>query len=218
MILKAALPLFSSLPSVSEAPAVSEMKFRLRLPRLSPEARLRRAARRGGPVVLGSPAVPYEPDGRSPLAALEGIEGLEIAIVTRSPEIVRELALLADLDRRCSVTVDLIVPAGDAVLAWKLEPDGPAPRERLDAVARLAAEGIAVRVLCPLVAGANDGEPALRKLLAAAREAGAWDVGALPASRPRFLPSLRPQDGDGGATFRRLRLEYGFPRQMAGRG
>jgi DNA repair photolyase len=218
MILKAALPLFSSLPSVPEAPAVSDVKFRLRLPRLSPEARLRRAARRGGPVTLGSPAVPYEPAGRSPLAALEGTEGLEIAIVTRSPEIARELELLADLDRRCSVTVDLIVPAADAVLAWKLEPDGPAPRERLEAVARLAAEGIAVRVLCPMMAGVNDGEAALRRLLAAARDAGAWDVGALPASRHRLLPSLRPGIGDGGATFRRLRLEYGFPREMPGRG
>jgi DNA repair photolyase len=185
MILKAVLPLLHSLSSVS------------------PEARLRRAARRGGPIALGTPAEPYEPAGRSPLAALKSAEGLEIAVVTRSPEITRELALLADLDRRCSVTVDLLVPTADTA--------------RLEAVARLAAEGIAIRVLCPLVAGVNDGEAALRKLFTAARDAGAWDVRSLPAPGNRLLRSLR-SEGTDGATFRRLRLEYGFPREMPGRG
>lgn len=213
MILKATLPLLSPLSS-AETPA----RLRLLLPRVAPATRLRRAARRGGPIVLGSPVVPYEPAGRSPLAVLEGIEGLEIAIVTRSPEIVRELELLVELDRRSAVTVDLIVPTADAVLSWKLEPDGRAPRERLEAVTRLAAEGITVRVLCPLAAGVNDGEAALRKLLGAARDAGAWDVRSLPDRRSRLLPSLRSAAGDGAATFRRLRLEYGFPREIPGRG
>jgi DNA repair photolyase len=183
MILEATLPLLHSLSSVS------------------PEARLRRAARRGRPVALGTPAVPYEPAGRSPLAALKNAEGLEIAVVTRSPEITRELELLADLDRRCSVTVDLLMPIADAAL--------------LEAAARLAAEGIASRVLCPLVAGVNDGEASLRKLVAAAREAGAWDVRFLPAPGNRLLRSRKKADG---ATFRRLRLEYGFPRETPGRG
>ena len=191
MILKATLPLLSPrfpLFTVSDD-----------------SARLLRAARRGGPVALGTPDAPYEPAGRSPLAALEGVEGLEVTVVTRSAEIATELDLLADLDRRCSVTVEMVVPATDPVLAWKLE-----------AVSRLAAEGIAVRVLCPLVAGATDGEPALRKLLGAARDAGAWDVRdfAAPGSRPRL--SLRRKTADD--TFLRLRLEYGFPRQMTGRG
>ncbi len=205
MILKAALPLLSPF-AAAEAPP----RLRLHLPRLSPEARLRRAAARGGPVALGTPAAPYEPAGRSPLAVLEGCEELEVAVVTRSPEIVRELPLLVDLDRRCSVRVDLMVPADDAVLAWKL---------KLEAVARLAAEGIAVRVLCPLVAGVNDGEACLRELLASARDAGAWDVRPSPAPRNRFLARLRAKPGAGaGATFRRLRLEHGFPRGIAGRG
>lgn len=194
MILKATFPLLSPLFPVSVVSAASEHS-----------ARLQRAARRGGPVALGTPAAPYEPAGRSPLAALEGIDGLEITVVTRSPEIVRELDLLADLDRRCFVTVEMMASVTDPVLAWKLE-----------AVARLAAEGIAVRVLCPQAAGADDGEAALRKLLAAAREAGAWDVRALAAPRKRL--SLRPKATDTLTTFRRLRLEYGFPREMAGRG
>jgi len=200
MILKATLPLLFPLSSVAESPTRIR---RLRLPRVSPETRLRRAALRGGPVTLGTPAAPYEPDGCSPLTALEGIEGLEISVVTRSPKIVNEIDLLADLDRRCSVTVDLLAPAAG---------------KGLEPVARLAAEGIAVRVLCPLTAGGDEGEPALRKLLAAAREAGACDVRPLPSSGNRLLSHLRPKPGTGGATFRRLRLEYGFPRQMPGRG
>jgi DNA repair photolyase len=191
MILKATFPLLSPLFPVSAASEDS--------------AQLLRAARRGGPVALGTPAAPYEPTGRSPLAVLEGFDGLEVTVVTRSPEIAGELLLLAELDRRCSVTVEMMVPAADPVLAWKLE-----------AVARLAAEGIAVRVLCRLVAGVNDGEAALRKLLGAARGAGAWDVRALAAPRNRL--SLRPKPGAALATFQRLRLEYGFPRQMTGRG
>ncbi len=186
MILKATLPLLSPLFPVSSVPEDS--------------ARLCRAARRGGPVALGTPDAPYEPAGRSPLAALEGFEGLEVTVVTRSPEITGEIDLLAELDRRCSVTVEMLVPAADPVLAWKLE-----------AVARLAAEGIAVRVLCPLA-----GETALRRLLAAAREAGVWDVRALTPPRSRL--ALRQQPDAADTTFQRLRLEYGFPRQMTGRG
>jgi DNA repair photolyase len=193
MILKATFPLLSPLFPVSAA--------------FDDSVRLLRAARRGGPIALGTPAAPYEPTGRSPLAALDGFDGLEITVVTRSPEIAGELHLLAELDRRCSVTVEMMVPAADPALAWKLE-----------AVARLAAEGIAVRVLCPLVAGVDDGEAALRKLLGAARDAGAWDVRALAAPGNRPLLSLRPKPGAALATFHRLRLEYGFPRQMTGRG
>ncbi|HBL31722.1 MAG TPA: hypothetical protein DD490_33280 [Acidobacteria bacterium] len=75
-----------------------------------------------------------------------------------------------------------------------------------------------MRVLCPLVAGVNDGEPALRKLFAAARDAGARDVRPVRAPRSRLFPHRRTDDDAGGAVFRRLRLEYGFPRDLAGRG
>lgn len=190
MILKATFPLLAPLFPVSSVP--------------DDAARLCRAARRGGPLALGTPEAPYEPAGRSPLVALEGFEGLEITVVTRSPEITGEIGLLAELDRRCSVTVEMLVPAADPVLAWKLE-----------AVARLAAEGIAVRVLCPPGAG----EVALRKLLGTAREAGAWDVRALTPPRSRLTLRQQPDTANAAdITFQRLRLEYGFPREMTGRG
>lgn len=167
---------------------------------LSPKSRLRRTALRGRPVALGTPDHPYEPSGRSPLTTLDGIEELEISVVTGSTRITDEIEILADLDRRCSVTVDLLVPAADPMLSWKLE-----------AVSRLSSEGIAARVLCPLTEGMS--EAVLRRLFSAAREAGAWDVRAhhtLARSRSEKSPAL--------ATFSRLRLEYGFPREMPGRG
>lgn len=223
MILKATLPLLY--PSAPASEASKGLRLRLR----APGARLRRTVSwqgRQGPVTLGTPAVPYEPAGRSPLASLEGAEGLEISVVTRSPEIVGEVELLADLDRRCSVTVDLVIPAADAALARKVESiekaeaeaPAPAPRARMAAVARLAEEGITVRVLCPLVDGINDGEAALRKLFTAALEAGAWDIRPLPAPHHRLF--VRPGLGSpaGLATFRSLRLEFGFPREIPGRG
>jgi DNA repair photolyase len=197
------------------------------------EVSLRRAARRGEPVSLGTAEDPYAPPleegGRSPLMALRQSEGLEVAVITRSPEILRDLDLLVDLDRRCSVTVDMVLAAVDPFLVRRLEPKAPDPKARLRAVARLAAEGIAVRIVCtPLRPGLNDRESALRPLFAAAREAGALDV-VSAQDRPTRLARLRGvlsrrhlQDPAGFeahlAVFRRLRLEHGFPRPMAGRG
>jgi DNA repair photolyase len=171
-----------------------------------------RRARHGVPITVGTPDHPYEPSGRS-LDLLEGLEEREISIVTGSPRIFDEIDTLVDLDRRCSVTVDLIVPVGPegaAALGWKLE-----------AVTRLSSEGIAARVLCPLPDGVEVGEPVLRRLFAAAREAGAWDVRPHTAPRKQgFLSRTRTRTEPPPtlATFSRLRLEYGFPREMSGRG
>lgn len=192
---------------------------------------LRRAARRGDPIALGTAEDPYAPSAeagvRSPLASLRQHEGLEVSVITRSPEILRDLDLLVDLDRRCSVTVGMVLAALDPFLVRRLEPEAADPKARLRAVTRLAAEGLAVCIVCaPLRSGLNDSERALRPLFAAAREAGAQDV--VPASdrptrfaRLRGVLSLRSHQADADAhlaVFRRLRLEHGFPRPVAGRG
>lgn len=171
--------------------------------------------------MLGTAAEPFEISGRSPLEALRRAEGLKVTIVTRSPALLRDLDLLTDLDRRCSVLVDVPVPAVDPELARRLEPGSPEPTERLRLVARLAAEGIAARVLwTPVLPGLNDGEAVLRPLLAAAREAGAWDVAAGTAPPRRLAAWLSPHRNRAFPldAFRRLRLEHGFPRAGAGRG
>lgn len=168
-------------------------------PEAALERKLRKAVLRREPISLGTLAAPYEPAaGREagPLEALLKEEGLKVSITTATPRILREIDLLVDLDRRHSVTVRMAVPL--------VEDPGP----RMRAVRALAAEGIATGVLLTGTAV----EEELRGLLQEAWEAGAWDV-EIEAGAPKRsgkTPLL--------ATFRRLRLEYGFPRGVPGRG
>jgi len=247
MASQAVLPLSAALtivPAIDPDILSGSSPAASRIPRLKPtdprrdampgapgalEVWLRRAARRGDPIALGTAEDPYEPaaEGKSPLAALRQHEGLEVSVITRSPEILRDLDLLVDLDRRCSVAVGMVLAALDPFLVRRLEPQAAEPKARLRAVARLAAEGIAVRIVCaPLRFGLNDTERALRPLFAAAREAGAQDVVPAPDRPTRFarlrgVLARRPSPAHFDAhlaVFRRLRLEHGFPRPMAGRG
>lgn len=187
MIRQATLPLLFAL-----APALHPD------PETARERKLRRAILRREPVSLGTAAAPYEPAaGReaSPLEALLKEEGLEVSITTATPRILREIDLLADLDRRHSVTVRMAVPPGED------------PEPRMRAVRALAAEGIATSVLL-----STADEEELRGLLQEAWEAGAWDVESGASSSRRSEKASRL------ATFRRLRLEHGFPRGVPGRG
>jgi DNA repair photolyase len=169
------------------------------------ERRLRKAALRGEPVVIGTLADPYDPADdryasiRSVLSDLARTEGLEIVITTRSPRILRDVERLAELDMRHAVSVNVLVSAAD-------------PEPHLQTVRTLAAEGIATTVLLePMPPGAS-GEEALRRLFAAAAEAGARDVEVSAFALPRGEREHRL------SLFRRLRLEHGFPRDVAGRG
>lgn len=166
------------------------------------ERRVRRAALRREPVLLGTATSPYEPParGESPLRALLQADGLEVAVTTATPRILGEMDLLAELDRRHSVTVRMTAPV----------PSTLDPGPRLRAAQDLAAEGIATVLL--LVPETVDCEEELRFFLEQAREAGIHDVEIeTSALRRSDRAPLR-------ATFRRLRLEYGFPRGVAGRG
>ena len=183
---------------------------------------------------------------RSILEALERAQGLELSITTKSPLILRDLDLLTRLDRRHSVTAQITVTTLDPGLSRRLEQRAPSPQARLKAVRALTSAGIATSVFCmPVMPEINDGEGTLAPLFAAARDAGAFDVVASPlflrsAARDRFIPWLRSefpaleplykrlygrrdyltvsQREELLATFRHLRLVYGFPRRQAGRG
>jgi DNA repair photolyase len=192
MIRQATLPLLFALsPTLQSDPAEAM------------ERRVRRAALRREPVVLGTAAIPYEPParGETPLRTLLPLaDGLEVAITTATPRILGELELLAELDRRHSVTVRVTAP-----VPATLDP-GP----RLRAAHSLAAEGIAtVLLLIPAQAGC---EEELRYFLEQGREAEIHDVEIETAGLRRA--ERAPLQ----ATFRRLRLECGFPRGAAGRG
>src|SRR3954466_5365382 len=196
MIRQATLPLLFVLSPTLQSDPVGMM-----------ERRVRRAALRREPVVLGTAQAPYEPParGESPLRALLPLaDGLEVAITTATPRILGELELLAELDRRHSITVRITAP-----LPATLDP-GP----RLRAAQALAAEGITtVLLLVPTKTDCEDAcEEEMRFFLEQAREAEIHDVEIETAGLRRAERApLR-------ATFRRLRLEHGFPRGAAGRG
>ena len=219
---QATLPFVPTLTQVPSDPAV--------------ELLLKRALLRREPVVLGTAgADPYTVESgnagqavfvRSLLQALLRVEGLEVAITTRSPRILQDLSLLIELDQRHAVRVDVPLPAIDPELALRIEPREPAPDARLWAVSQLASEGITTRVVVkPVLPGVNDGEDALQALFEAAAEAGAGDIvlDTVPAARAQL--SLWPgakKSGPGREAlltlFRRLRLEHGFPKTQPGRG
>lgn len=211
----ASLLFFPAIPSLSRPRAGS-------LPN-SPalERSLQKAVRQGRPVLLGTLAAPYVPDAspRPLLATLARTEGLEITITTRSPRILRQIALLADLDRRSVVSVRMLVPTVDPELALRLEPGEADPRARLRAVRQLAEEGIETRVtVSPWLAGLHDRESVLSPLFAASREAGAYDVQLPRDTRSRERTLAASQRDRRLALFQRLRLEHGFPQSQPGRG
>ncbi len=215
------------------------------------ERRLRRSDLAGQEIAIGTVTDPYQPAElrygvtRALLAVLRRAEGLRLSVTTRSPLVLRDLDLLAELDQRHTVTVEVTLTCVDPELARRLEPGSPEPEERLRALAGLAARGLETRLLAaPLMPGITDGEATLRPLLEAARRRGAWDVEAAPlvlrgAVRARFrswlaaeFPSLADRyrklyrraalgrrDREAVmSTFRRLRLQTGFPRPRPGRG
>lgn len=182
---------------------------------------------------------------RSLLETLAETEDLSLWLTTKSPLVLRDLDLWVELDRRHAVEVHVTVTTLDPRLARSLEGHAPDPAARLRTVARLAEAGLSTTVNCmPVMPGINDDEEALAPLFAAARAAGARQVtGQALFLRPmarrhlfdwlarefphyavlyRKLYAGRDYLDEAAqdrllATFRRLKLEYGFPRSAPGR-
>ncbi len=210
------------IPCPSPRPESPRFRRRLRipgLPRLKGRAapsdraghhalrRLLKAARRGRSIVLGTPELPYEPLalGGAELAALRQFDGLEITVTTRSSEIVEQLDLLAELDQRHVVAVDVLVAS--------IEPASADLKERLRTVSELSAHGVATRLVLtdlPRLPAFRDAASRVHQLFEAAIACRAHDV---------VVAFKRGVDTGG---WRRLlrysRLELGFPRTVPGRG
>jgi DNA repair photolyase len=99
------------------------------------------------------------------------------SVLTKSPLLLRDLPLLAELAAEGLVGAALSVPTLDE-RAWRAtEPHTPHPAARLDAVAKLVAAGVPTSVLvAPLMPGINDDPAAVAEVVARAREAGARSV------------------------------------------
>jgi DNA repair photolyase len=99
-----------------------------------------------------------------------------VAIVTKNYLVTRDLDVLQKLASIRAANVNLSITTLDAELARRLEPRASLPLHRLQAVERLSAEKVPVRVLiAPVIPGLNDHE--IPAILSAARAAGAQDAG-----------------------------------------
>ncbi len=158
-------------------------------------------------VALGTNTDPYQwVEGRYKL--MEGIwEALRDAanpcsILTKSPLLLRDLALMLQIAERTSFGACLSIPTLDEK-AWRAtEPHTPNPRARLEAVAELNRAGIPTGVLiAPLMPGINDSARQVDELLNLVTEAGATSVSGIALHlrgdvRHIFMDWLRAQRPD----------------------
>jgi DNA repair photolyase len=137
------------------------------------------AVRRGELLALGAATDPYQPgetEWRVTRRFLEQVaqhRGVRLGITTKGAAILRDVDLLRRIDERSSLSIQVSLISADAGLLRRLEPWAPPPEVRLEVMHRLAEAGLDVRLaLAPILPGITDDEPALDRLLAAARENG----------------------------------------------
>lgn len=198
-------------------------------------------------IALGTATDPYQPAERrfeltrSMLEVFARIGGINLAITTKSPLIVRDLELLREINRRSKLSVNFSLITLSRRLQRVLEPRAARPALRLRAIRELSGNGIRCNILImPVIPEITDGPAALENVIKAARWAGAaavwWRTLFLkPAAARRFLPFIQehfpdkiarfeeyygrkayaPQDYDAriGALFDELRRRYGFDHQ-----
>jgi DNA repair photolyase len=158
-------------------------------------------------IALGTNTDPYQwVEGRYRL--MVGIwEALRDAanpcsVLTKSPLLLRDIALMLEISERTSFSACLSIPTLDEK-AWRAtEPHTPNPRSRLEAVAELNRVGIPTSVLiAPLMPGINDAPEQIEQLIQLATEAGAQSIGGIslhlrPGVREVFMGWLRSQRPD----------------------
>jgi DNA repair photolyase len=164
-------------------------------------ARLRRRLSDGPQSVsIGTATDPYQPAERqfrltrAVLERLAAERGLHLSIVTKSTLVRRDIDVLAALGRRHEVAVHVSLISAIPGLVRRFERRSPLPRARLRALAVLGAAGVRAGLICaPVLPGITDGVPALRRLLAAVRDAGGQfaffvPLRLPPGARDPFLP------------------------------
>ena len=154
----------------------------------------------GASIAIGTATDPYQPAERrfhvtrQVLERLAQFHGLRIGLVTKSPLVVRDIAVLQRLAARHEVAVHLSLISVDAALVRTLEPRSPLPAVRLAALRKLARAGVPAGVMiAPVLPGITDGAAQLTALITAAKDSGAAFVCVSPLRlyggvRQRFLP------------------------------
>jgi len=169
-------------------------------------------------LVIGTATDPYQPAEkefgltRRVLEALLRFQGLSIGLITKSPLVTRDVAVLARLKERHELSVNISIASMDGELLRRLEARSPAPHARIRALTRLREAGIyAGMLIAPILPGITDGWAHLARLFEAAQQARACYVHGAPlrlgpAARTGFLPVLEREFPD---LVDRYRLRYG---------
>jgi DNA repair photolyase len=145
-------------------------------------------------VALGTVTDCYQPaEGRFRItrAALEALRDVAnpLGLVTKSPLVLRDLDVLADLARQAKVRIFFTVTTVDHSLWRTLEPGTANPYKRLEVMRRLSEAGVPAGVLlAPILPGITDSVDSIEAVAQAAAEHGAAFFGT---SALRLKPVVR---------------------------
>lgn len=161
--------------------------------------------KRGEEIAIGTATDPYQPAEkrfeitRSILEEFARHRGFEIAIISKSDLILRDVDVLRQIAEHNQLFVNITVTTLDIRLARILEPRAPRPDLRMKAVKELNLAGIRTGISCaPVIPGITDSPAALDGLVKATKEAGGRYIFAnplflKPCSASIFLPFLEKE-------------------------
>lgn len=140
--------------------------------------------RRRKPCMIGAgsmtdPYIPLEEELGHVRQALELVlrYGFGITLITKSARVLRDLDLLAAINRRTKCVVQMTLTTYDEALCRKLEPHVSTTRERFQALLQLREAGIPTVVwLCPILPFINDTRENLEGVLDLCLQAGVCGV------------------------------------------
>jgi DNA repair photolyase len=143
---------------------------------------------------MGTNTDPYQPIEKKMRITRSILEVLRefrhpVAIVTKSPLILRDLDILSEMAAMGLAKAALSVTTLDRHLARQMEPRAGTPARRLQAIAGLAEAGVPAGVMfAPAIPALNDEE--LEAVLAAAAQAGAKTAGYVLLRLPLEIKDL----------------------------
>ena len=145
-------------------------------------------------IAMGTNTDPYQPLEKKMRITRSILEVLRdfrhpVAIVTKSPLILRDLDILSDMAANGLAKAALSVTTLDRKLARMMEPRARTPSRRLQAIASLAQAGVRTGVMfAPAIPALNDHE--MESVLTAAAEAGAQSAGYVLLRLPLEIKDL----------------------------